>query len=52
VIHANLVHRWIDQGGEYEPVDVYEVVIEWDLPANPISTLDKSTYERFIMEMI
>ena len=51
VIHTNVAHRWIDHSGEYDPVDVYEVVIEWDLPDRRMSTLDKSTYGRFIMEM-
>jgi hypothetical protein len=49
VIHANLVYRFTYE--EYEPADVYEVVIEWDSLNRRIDMFDASDYERFITEL-
>ena len=49
VIHANLAHRFTHP--EYEPADVYEVVIEWDVLDRRIDMVDASDYERFITEL-
>jgi hypothetical protein len=40
VIHANLVHRFADP--EYGYADLYELVVAWDLPLCPITTMDES----------
>src|SRR5207248_1679750 len=49
IIHANLMCRF--RHSEYEPADVYEVVIEWDALDRRIDMLDPSAYERFITEL-
>jgi hypothetical protein len=49
VIHANLVCRFTHP--EYEPVDVYEYVIEWDALNRRIDMFDASDYGRFITEL-
>ena len=49
VIHANLDCRFTHP--EYEPADVYEVVIEWDALNRRIDIFDASDYERFITEL-
>jgi len=36
---------------EYEPVDFYHVVIEWDALDRRIDMFDASDYERFITEL-
>jgi hypothetical protein len=41
----------VNPEGAYEPVDVYDVVIEWDLPDRRIKALDKSAYEMCITEL-
>ena len=40
VIHANLVHRFADP--DYGYADVYELVVAWDLPLCPMTTMDES----------
>ena len=42
VIHANLVHRFTDP--EYGYADVYELVVAWDLPLSPITTMDETEF--------
>ena len=49
VIHANLVYRFTHE--EYEPADLYEVVIEWDALNRRIDMFDESDYQRFITEL-
>jgi hypothetical protein len=49
IIHANLMCRF--KNPEYEPADVYEVVIEWDALDRRIDMFDPSAYERFITEL-
>lgn len=49
VIHANLICRFTHE--EYEPADVYELVIEWDSLNRRIDMFDPSDYERFISEL-
>jgi hypothetical protein len=49
VIHANLVYRFTHE--EYEPADIYELVIEWDSLNGRIDMFDASDYERFITEL-
>jgi hypothetical protein len=49
VIHANLDHRFSHP--EYEPSDLYEVVIEWNLPGCPIDSFDDQAYKLFITEL-
>ena len=49
VFHANLVHRFTHE--EYEPADVYEVVIEWNSLNWRTDLFDASDYERFITEL-
>jgi hypothetical protein len=49
VIHANLVYRFRHE--EYEPADVYELVIEWDSQNRRIDMFDESDYQRFIAEI-
>jgi len=49
VIHANLFHRFTHP--EYEPVDFYDVVIEWDSLDRRISMFDESDYKLFITEL-
>ena len=43
IIHANLMCRF--RHPEYEPVDVYEVVIAWDALDRRIDMLDPSAYD-------
>jgi hypothetical protein len=40
VIHANLVYRFADP--VYGYTDVYELVVAWDLPLCPITTMDET----------
>jgi hypothetical protein len=49
VIHANLVYRFIHE--EYEPADLYRIVIEWESLDRRIDMFDASDYERFITEL-
>ena len=49
VIHANLICRFTHE--EYEPADLYELVIEWDSLNQKINMFDPSDYERFITEL-
>ena len=49
VIHANLDCRFTNP--EYEPADLYKVVIEWDSLDRRIDMFDPSDYERFITEL-
>ena len=49
VIHANLHHRFSHP--EYDPTDMYEVVIEWDLPDRRIDMLGKTEYATFITDL-
>ena len=49
VIHANLDCRFTNP--EYEPADLYKVVIEWDSLDRRIDLFDASDYERFITEL-
>jgi hypothetical protein len=49
VIHANLVHRFTHP--EYDPADVYEVVIEWDALDRRIAMFDETAYGLFITEL-
>ena len=49
VIHANLVCRFTHE--EYEPADLYELVIEWNSLTRRIDMFDASDYERFITEL-
>jgi hypothetical protein len=49
VIHANLVYRFRHE--EYDPADIYELVIEWDSLNRRIDRFDASDYERFITEL-
>ena len=49
VIHANLDCRFTHE--EYEPADLYTVVIEWDSLNRRIDMFDASDYERFITEL-
>ena len=49
VIHANLDCRFTHE--EYEPADLYTVVIEWDSLNRRIDMCDASDYERFMTEL-
>jgi hypothetical protein len=49
VIHANLDCRFTHE--EYEPADLYELVIEWNSLNRCIDMFDASDYERFITEL-
>jgi hypothetical protein len=49
VIHANLDCRFTNP--EYEPADLYKVVIEWNVLDRRIDLFDASDYERFITEL-
>jgi hypothetical protein len=49
VMHANLDCRFTHE--EYEPADLYEVVIEWGSLNRRIDMFDASDYERFITEL-
>jgi hypothetical protein len=49
VIRANLYHRFTHP--EYEPADVYNVVIEWDALDRRIDMFDASDYKLFITEL-
>ena len=49
VIHANLDYRFTHP--EYEPADLYKVVVEWDALDRRIDMVDASDYERFIIEL-
>jgi hypothetical protein len=49
VIHANLVYRFKHE--DYEPADIYELVIEWDSLNRRIDMFDESDYQRFIAEL-
>jgi hypothetical protein len=39
VIHANLAYRFANP--EYGYTDLYELVVAWDLPLRPITTMDE-----------
>ena len=49
VIHANLVYRFTHE--EYEPADLYELVVEWDSLNRRIDMFDESAYRWFITEL-
>jgi hypothetical protein len=49
VIHANLYHRFTHS--EYDPIDFYHVVIEWDALDRRIDMFDDSDYKLFITEL-
>jgi len=49
VIHANLVHRFTHE--EYEPSDIYELVIEWESFGRRIDMFDELAYRLFITEL-
>jgi hypothetical protein len=49
VIHANLDYRFTHP--EYEPVDFYTVVIEWDALDRRVDMFDASDYKLFITEL-
>jgi hypothetical protein len=49
VMHANLAHRFIHE--EYEPADIYELVIEWDSLNRRVDMFDESAYRWFITEL-
>jgi hypothetical protein len=42
VIHANLVYRFANP--DYGYADLYELVVAWDLPLSPITTMDETEY--------
>jgi hypothetical protein len=39
VIHANLTYRFANP--DYGYADVYQLIVAWDLPLLPITTMDK-----------
>jgi hypothetical protein len=49
VIHANLDCRFTNP--EYEPANLYKVVIEWDSLNRRIDMFDESAYRWFITEL-
>ena len=49
VIYANLVYRFTYP--EYEPADLYEVVIEWDSLDRRTDMVDDSDCELFLTEL-
>jgi hypothetical protein len=49
VIHANLIHRFTHP--EYEPADLYDLVVEWDSLHRRIDVFDESYYTLFITEL-
>jgi hypothetical protein len=49
VIHANLVYRFTHE--EYEPADLYEVVIEWDSLNRRIYMFDESAYPGSLLSL-
>ena len=49
VLHANLVHRF--RHPEYEPADLYDVVIEWDALDRRIDLFGERDYQLFITEL-
>src|SRR5712691_9435868 len=49
ILHANLVHRF--RHPEYEPADLYDVVIEWDALDRRIDMFGERDYKLFITEL-